>query len=104
MTTRTVSAIRPGVGQGPRYRIGRHRGATVVSGSAPQPVPPERLRRHAAGVTPVDARATVQIGPLRTVANYITAVRTVAAVAVAVAALVTGSVALLAVAYGVYWL
>ena len=51
-----------------------------------------------------DARAAVRIGPLRTVANDITAVRTVAAVAVAVAALVTGSLGLLAAAYGVYWL
>ena len=51
-----------------------------------------------------DARAAVRIGPLRTVANDITAVRTVASVAVAVAALVTGSLGLLAAAYGVYWL
>jgi phosphatidylglycerophosphate synthase len=58
-------------------------------------------------VTPVDARpacVAVQIGPLRTVANYVTGVRTVAAVAVAVAALDTGSLGLLAVAYGIYWL
>jgi CDP-diacylglycerol--glycerol-3-phosphate 3-phosphatidyltransferase len=50
------------------------------------------------------ARAAINVGPLRTVPNYITAIRTVAAVAVGVAALVTGSVALIAMAYGVYWL
>jgi phosphatidylglycerophosphate synthase len=58
-------------------------------------------------VTPVDARAAraaVQLGPLHTVANYVTGVRTIAAVAVAVAALVTGSLGLLVVAYGIYWL
>ena len=49
-------------------------------------------------------RAAINIGPLGTVPNYITAIRTVAAVAVGVAALVAGSVALTAVAYGIYWL
>lgn len=44
------------------------------------------------------------VGPLRTVPNYITAVRTVAAVTVGIVALVSGSVALMAVSYGIYWL
>lgn len=49
-------------------------------------------------------RAAMDVGPLRTVPNYITAARTVAAVAVGVAALAAGSVALIAVAYAIYWL
>ncbi|RLP86776.1 CDP-alcohol phosphatidyltransferase family protein [Micromonospora sp. CV4] len=55
-------------------------------------------------MTLADPRAAINVGPLRTVPNYITALRTVAAVTVGVAALVAGSVALLAVAYGIYWL
>ncbi|MFC4022003.1 CDP-alcohol phosphatidyltransferase family protein [Micromonospora sp. GCM10011542] len=55
-------------------------------------------------MTLADPRAAISVGPLRTVPNYITAVRTVAAVAVGVAAIVAGSVGLLAVAYGIYWL
>ncbi|MEU1689177.1 CDP-alcohol phosphatidyltransferase family protein [Micromonospora sp. NPDC005707] len=55
-------------------------------------------------MTLVDSHAAITVGPLRTVPNYITAVRTVAAVTLGVAALVAGSVALLAVAYGIYWL
>ena len=47
--------------------------------------------------------SAVRVGPVRTVPNVITAVRTIVAVAVGVAALVTGSVALLVVAYGCYW-
>jgi CDP-diacylglycerol--glycerol-3-phosphate 3-phosphatidyltransferase len=60
------------------------------------------------GTTPVTTLVgmtlAVTVGPLRTVPNYITAVRTVVAVAVGVAALAAGSVALIAVAYGIYWL
>ncbi|RLP85861.1 CDP-alcohol phosphatidyltransferase family protein [Micromonospora sp. BL4] len=55
-------------------------------------------------MTLADPRAAINVGPLRTVPNYITALRTVAAVTVGVVALVAGSVALLAVAYGIYWL
>ncbi|MEU8425509.1 CDP-alcohol phosphatidyltransferase family protein [Micromonospora sp. NPDC048835] len=55
-------------------------------------------------MTLVDSRATVTVGPLRTVPNYITAIRTVAAVTVGVAALVSGSMALMAVSYVIYWL
>ncbi|MGN9812861.1 CDP-alcohol phosphatidyltransferase family protein [Micromonospora sp. BQ11] len=55
-------------------------------------------------MTLVDLRTAIGIGPPRTVPNYITATRTVASVTVGVAALVAGSVVLLAVAYGIYWL
>ncbi|WP_433288907.1 CDP-alcohol phosphatidyltransferase family protein [Micromonospora sp. CA-244673] len=55
-------------------------------------------------MTLVDSRAALTVGPLRTVPNYITAIRTIAAVTLGVVALVAGSVALLAVAYGIYWL
>ncbi|MEU1747285.1 CDP-alcohol phosphatidyltransferase family protein [Micromonospora arida] len=55
-------------------------------------------------MTLVDSRVAVTVGPLRTVPNYITAVRTVAAVTVGIAALVSGSVALMAVSYGIYWI
>ncbi|WP_262283903.1 CDP-alcohol phosphatidyltransferase family protein [Micromonospora sp. MA102] len=55
-------------------------------------------------MTLVDPRTAVTVGPLRTVPNYITAIRTVVSVTVGVAALVAGSVVLLAVAYGIYWL
>ncbi|MET8088341.1 CDP-alcohol phosphatidyltransferase family protein [Micromonospora sp. NPDC005237] len=55
-------------------------------------------------MTLVDSRAASSVGPLRTVPNYITAVRTVAAVTVGIAALVAGSVAFMAVAYGIYWI
>ncbi|MCG5452239.1 CDP-alcohol phosphatidyltransferase family protein [Micromonospora hortensis] len=55
-------------------------------------------------MTLVDSRAAITVGPLRTVPNYITAVRTVAAVTVGIVALVSGSVALMAVSYGIYWL
>jgi CDP-diacylglycerol--glycerol-3-phosphate 3-phosphatidyltransferase len=55
-------------------------------------------------VTLVDPRTAVTVGPIRTVPNYITAIRTVVSVTVGVAAVVAGSVVLLAVAYGIYWL
>ncbi|MFE0529577.1 CDP-alcohol phosphatidyltransferase family protein [Micromonospora parva] len=55
-------------------------------------------------MTLVDSRAALTVGPFRTVPNYITAVRTVAAVAVGVVALVSGSVTLMAVSYGIYWI
>ncbi|WP_433317374.1 CDP-alcohol phosphatidyltransferase family protein [Micromonospora sp. CA-269861] len=55
-------------------------------------------------MTLVDSRAASTVGSLRTVPNYITAIRTVAAVTVGVVALVSGSVALLAVSYGIYWI
>ncbi|WP_327032145.1 CDP-alcohol phosphatidyltransferase family protein [Micromonospora ureilytica] len=55
-------------------------------------------------MTLVDSRATITVGPLRTVPNYITAIRTVAAVTVGIVALVSGSVALMAVSYGIYWI
>ncbi|MFG1651539.1 CDP-alcohol phosphatidyltransferase family protein [Micromonospora sp. NPDC049275] len=55
-------------------------------------------------MTLVDSRAALSIGPLRTVPNYITAVRTVAAVTIGIVALVAGSVAFMAVAYGIYWI
>ncbi|MFF0122263.1 CDP-alcohol phosphatidyltransferase family protein [Micromonospora arida] len=55
-------------------------------------------------MTLVDSRVAITVGPLRTVPNYITAVRTVAAVTVGIAALVSGSVALMAVSYGIYWI
>lgn len=54
-------------------------------------------------MTLVDSRAAITIGPFRTVPNYITAVRTVAAVSVGIAALVAGSVPLMALSYGLYW-
>ncbi|MFF5052859.1 CDP-alcohol phosphatidyltransferase family protein [Micromonospora sp. NPDC000663] len=54
-------------------------------------------------MTLVDSRAAISIGPFRTVPNYITAVRTVAAVTVGIAALVAGSVLLMALSYGLYW-
>ncbi|MEW2427871.1 CDP-alcohol phosphatidyltransferase family protein [Micromonospora sp. NPDC047644] len=55
-------------------------------------------------MTLVDSRIAITVGPLRTVPNYITAVRTVAAVTVGILALVSGSVALMAVSYSIYWL
>ncbi|WP_327043083.1 CDP-alcohol phosphatidyltransferase family protein [Micromonospora ureilytica] len=55
-------------------------------------------------MTLVDSRAAITVGPLRTVPNYITAIRTVAAVTVGIVALVSGSVALMAVSYGIYWI
>ncbi|MEU4556453.1 CDP-alcohol phosphatidyltransferase family protein [Micromonospora violae] len=55
-------------------------------------------------MTLVDSRAATTVGPLRTVPNYITAIRTVAAVTVGIAALVSGSWILMAVSYGIYWL
>lgn len=55
-------------------------------------------------MTLVDARTAVRVGPLLTVPNGITVIRTPAAVTVGVAAVVAGSVPLLVVAYGVYWL
>ncbi|GHJ54593.1 hypothetical protein Nm8I071_39000 [Nonomuraea sp. TT08I-71] len=55
-------------------------------------------------MTSVDLRTATNIGPFRTVPNYVTAIRTVASVTVGVVALVAGSVVLLAVAYGIYWL
>jgi CDP-diacylglycerol--glycerol-3-phosphate 3-phosphatidyltransferase len=55
-------------------------------------------------MTYVEAPAAVRVGPLLTVPNGVTVVRTLAAVTVGVAALVAGSVPLLVVAYGVYWL
>ncbi|WP_444950575.1 CDP-alcohol phosphatidyltransferase family protein [Micromonospora ureilytica] len=55
-------------------------------------------------MTLVDSRATTTVGPLRTVPNYITAIRTVAAVTVGIVALVSGSVVLMAVSYGIYWI
>jgi len=54
-------------------------------------------------MTVVDAHSTVRVGPLRTIPNGITLIRTLAAVTLGVAALVSGSVPLLVVAYGVYW-
>src|SRR6185312_15929307 len=79
-------------------------GAAPASRSAPRHVPPRCVPHEASGVTLVDSRAAISVGPLRTVPNYITAVRTVAAVTVGVAALVAGSVVFLAVAYGIYWI
>ncbi|WP_051723866.1 CDP-alcohol phosphatidyltransferase family protein [Micromonospora chokoriensis] len=55
-------------------------------------------------MTLVDSRAAINVGPFRTVPNYITAIRTVAAVTVGIVALVAGSVPLMAVSYGIYWL
>ncbi|RAO31509.1 CDP-diacylglycerol--glycerol-3-phosphate 3-phosp hatidyltransferase [Micromonospora saelicesensis] len=55
-------------------------------------------------MTLLDSGAAITVGPLRTVPNYITAVRTVAAVTVGIVALVFGSVALMAVSYGIYWI
>lgn len=43
------------------------------------------------------------VGPLRTVPNYVTLVRSALAVALGTVALSTGDLALLAVAYAVYW-
>jgi phosphatidylglycerophosphate synthase len=54
-------------------------------------------------MTVVDARTAVRVGPFRTVPNGITIARTLAAVVLGVAAVVTGSLALLVVAYGIYW-
>ncbi|KAB1930655.1 CDP-alcohol phosphatidyltransferase family protein [Micromonospora sp. ALFpr18c] len=54
-------------------------------------------------MTLVDSPAALRVGPLRTVANYITIIRTLAAVTLGIVALISGSVALIAVAYGVYW-
>ncbi|GAB3959655.1 CDP-alcohol phosphatidyltransferase family protein [Micromonospora vulcania] len=55
-------------------------------------------------MTLIDSRPILRVGPLRTVANYITVVRTLAAVTLGIVALVSGSVVLIAVAYGIYWL
>jgi len=55
-------------------------------------------------MTVVDARPAVRVGPLRTIPNGITIIRTLAAIAVGVTALVSGSMTLLVVAYGIYWL
>ncbi|MEV0215414.1 CDP-alcohol phosphatidyltransferase family protein [Micromonospora sp. NPDC050695] len=54
-------------------------------------------------MTLVDSPAALRVGPLRTVANYITIIRTLAAVTLGIVALISGSVALIAVAYGAYW-
>nr|WP_221377831.1 CDP-alcohol phosphatidyltransferase family protein [Actinoplanes polyasparticus] len=55
-------------------------------------------------MTLVDSRTTLRLGPFLTVANGVTVVRTLAAVTLGVAAAVSGSMLLLVVAYGVYWL
>lgn len=55
-------------------------------------------------MTATDLPAAVRTGRVRTVPNLITAVRTAVAVAVGVWALVAGSLTLLVVAYGCYWL
>ncbi|MEU8301839.1 CDP-alcohol phosphatidyltransferase family protein [Micromonospora sp. NPDC048909] len=55
-------------------------------------------------MTLVDSRPALQVGPLLTIPNYITIIRTLAAVTLGIVALVSGSVALIAVAYGIYWL
>ncbi|SCF17121.1 CDP-diacylglycerol--glycerol-3-phosphate 3-phosphatidyltransferase [Micromonospora coriariae] len=55
-------------------------------------------------MTLVDSRPVLRIGPLLTIPNYITIIRTLAAVTLGIVALVSGSVALIAVAYGIYWL
>jgi CDP-diacylglycerol--glycerol-3-phosphate 3-phosphatidyltransferase len=55
-------------------------------------------------MTATEFHAAVRLGSVRTVPNVITAVRTIVAVAVGVAALQTGSMVLLLVAYGCYWL
>ncbi|MET7396457.1 CDP-alcohol phosphatidyltransferase family protein [Dactylosporangium sp. NPDC005572] len=55
-------------------------------------------------MTLVEARPAVHVGPFLTVPNGITVVRTVAAVTAGLAALVAGSMTLLVVAYGIYWL
>ena len=46
---------------------------------------------------------TLRVGPVRTVPNLVTTVRTVLAVAIGVVAVSTGDLALLAVGYAVYW-
>ena len=61
-------------------------------------------RRDAAEVSATEFHSTAQVGSVRTVPNLITAVRTVVAVVVGVAALVAGSVVLLLIAYGCYWI
>ncbi|MEU5564992.1 CDP-alcohol phosphatidyltransferase family protein [Micromonospora musae] len=55
-------------------------------------------------MTLVDSRPALQVGPLLTIPNYITIVRTLAAVTLGVVALGSGSIALIAAAYGIYWL
>ncbi|WP_250033451.1 CDP-alcohol phosphatidyltransferase family protein [Paractinoplanes maris] len=55
-------------------------------------------------MTLADSRAAVRAGPFRTAANGITVIRTLAAVSLGVAAVVSGSMTLLVVAYGIYWL
>jgi phosphatidylglycerophosphate synthase len=55
-------------------------------------------------MTLVDTRPAVRVGPLLTVANGVTVIRTLAAVSLGVPALVTRSWTLLIVAYGLYWL
>ncbi|SHN39017.1 CDP-alcohol phosphatidyltransferase family protein [Cryptosporangium aurantiacum] len=55
-------------------------------------------------MTLVDAPSLLRVGPLLTVPNGITVVRTLAAVVAGVVAVVCASMTLLVVAYGVYWL
>ncbi|MEH1166915.1 CDP-alcohol phosphatidyltransferase family protein [Micromonospora sp. CPCC 205539] len=55
-------------------------------------------------MTLVDSRPALRVGPLLTVPNYITVIRTLAAVTLGIVALGSGSVVLIAVAYGIYWL
>ena len=49
------------------------------------------------------SRPTLRVGPFATVPNLVTLVRTVAAVSLGVVAEATGSLALVVVAYGVFW-
>lgn len=59
-------------------------------------------RQHLDSVT-VDEQARARVGPLRTVPNAVTLVRTVIAVVLGVVALSRGDLTILAVGYVVYW-
>jgi len=52
---------------------------------------------------PAPPRPALRVGPVRTVANGVTVVRTVLAVGLGLVGVATGDLAVLAVAYAVYW-
>jgi phosphatidylglycerophosphate synthase len=68
----------------------------------PASTTPAAVQPDAASATEQPARMTV--GPVRTVPNLITSIRTAGAIAVAGVAIATATPWLLAVAYAVYWL
>jgi phosphatidylglycerophosphate synthase len=89
--------------------LSQHRGQVgtgVPVRSAPWADPFADDRAHRQGMsslTLAPPRPVVRVGPVRTVANGVTLVRTVLAVALGLVGVASGDLAVLAVAYAVYW-